>query len=75
MRGVPKKNKKITVSFCTTKEVVEALEGCAEVIGAETGRELSRSNVIEIALLRFFKQYNNYIEEKLKQENKENKED
>lgn len=71
----PKKRKKITLSFCTTKEVVEALDSVGEILGAETGRELSRSNVIEIALLRFFKQYNNYIEAKLKQENKENKED
>lgn len=70
-----KKRKKITLSFCTTKEVAEALDSVGEILGAETGRELSRSNVIEIALLRFFKQYNNYIEAKLKQENKENKED
>lgn len=70
-----KLKKKVTLSFCTTSEVAEALDAIGEVLGEETGKELSRSNVIEIALLRFFKQYNNYIEAKLKQQNKENKED
>ena len=75
MPNKKKFKKKITLSFCTTPEVAEALDAIGEVLGEETGKELSRSNVIEIALLRFFKQYNNYIEAKLKQENKENKED
>ena len=71
-----KKFKKVSVSFCTTKEVLEGLDAVGEAISEETGKSLSRSNVIEIALLRFFKQYNAYVEEKLKTlNNKENKEE
>ena len=71
-----KKFKKTTVSFCTTKEVIEAIDAIRPAIQVETGKELSRSEVIEIALLRFFKSYNAYIEAKLKTlENNKNKEE
>lgn len=76
MANIKKKSKKRIVSFSTTKEVVEALDLIAVDMSEMTGQELSRSNIIEIALLRFLKHYNNYVEEKLKDsENKENKEE
>lgn len=74
-----KEKKKVSVSFCTTKEVLEGVDAIAPVLSNMQGRELSRSEVIEIALLSLFKAFNKHVEEYLtkqqKEENKENKEE
>ena len=74
-----KEKKKVTVSFCTTKEVLEGVDTIAPVLSEMQGRELSRSEIIELGLLLLFKSFikaaNEDMEANQKQENKENKEE
>ena len=63
MPRAKKQNKKVVVSFCTTAEVLEGIDALKPTISEMQGRELSRSEVIELGLLLLFKSFMSHAKE------------
>lgn len=76
MARYKKQNKKVVISFCTTREVIEGVDALKPTLSEMQGRELSRSEVIELGLLLLFKSFMSHAKEDIeanqKQENKVN---